>query len=102
MKNIENEDRAFRGSSWDDATRTCRASNRYGDPPAIRHHYLGFRVVHRRRKSMKNIDLDDRAFRGGSWCNSSASCRASFRSWGTPVCRYGYLGFRVLHRRRKP
>ena len=51
---------------------------------------------------MKNIDNEERANRGGSWDDSSAYCRASDRDWGTPDCRYDHLGFRVVHRRRKP
>ena len=50
MKNIDNEERAFRGGSWDCASSFCRASNRCWRPPDSRHFYLGFRVVHRRKK----------------------------------------------------
>ena len=51
---------------------------------------------------MKNIDNEERALRGGSWCDASSYCRASDRDWGTPGYRSFDLGFRVLHRRRKP
>jgi len=51
---------------------------------------------------MKNIEDEYRAFRGGSWHYSSADCRASYRHGRPPDARYVTLGFRVLHRRRKP
>jgi formylglycine-generating enzyme required for sulfatase activity len=35
-----------------------------------------------------------RVFRGGSWNNSSGSCRSAFR-WFRPSIRFFYLGFRV-------
>ena len=50
---------------------------------------------------MKNIDDEDRAFRGGSWCDASSYCRASYRFRYDPSNRNYFLGFRVLHRRRK-
>ena len=50
---------------------------------------------------MKNIKIEDRAYRGGSWFNSSWSCRASYRFRGGPGYRSIRIGFRVLHRRRK-
>jgi len=50
---------------------------------------------------MKNIDDEDRAFRGGSWNDSSTYCRASYRFRGTPGDRDDRLGFRVI-KRRKP
>mgnify|MGYP001309498213 CR=1 FL=1 len=50
---------------------------------------------------MKNIDDEDRAFRGGSWRYGSTYCRASDRYGVAPDNRYDYFGFRVL-RRRKP
>jgi formylglycine-generating enzyme required for sulfatase activity len=49
---------------------------------------------------MKNTDDEDRAFRGGSWFYGSTYCRASDRFRHPPVYRYGYFGFRVLHRRK--
>ncbi len=36
-----------------------------------------------------------RVLRGGSWGNSARFCRSAVRNWGSPVNRYGYLGFRV-------
>ena len=52
MKNIANEDRAFRGGSWVYASALCRASYRGGLTPDHRGIDLGFRVVlHRRRKA---------------------------------------------------
>jgi formylglycine-generating enzyme required for sulfatase activity len=51
---------------------------------------------------MKNIENEEHALRGGLWYRSSALCRASSRGWGTPGNRGDGLGFRVLHRRRKP
>jgi formylglycine-generating enzyme required for sulfatase activity len=50
VKNIEDEDRAFRGGSWDRASSWCRASNRDRFAPDDRDYYLGFRVVHRKKK----------------------------------------------------
>jgi len=49
MKNIANEDRAFRGGSWISASTYCRASDRYWGGPSGRDYSLGFRVVHRRK-----------------------------------------------------
>jgi len=52
VKNIKNEERAFRGGSWDNAAWNCRASNRSGSEPGDRNINIGFRVVlHRRRKA---------------------------------------------------
>jgi len=51
---------------------------------------------------VKNIDNEERANRGGSWYFSSPDCRASHRGRRTPDYRYDFLGFRVVHRRRKP
>jgi len=51
---------------------------------------------------MKNIDDEECANRGGSWVNASSCCRASSRYGLTPGLRTGALGFRVVHRRRKP
>ena len=45
---------------------------------------------------MKNIDDEERAFRGGSWSRSSADCRASYRDGYSPVSRLDRLGFRVV------
>ena len=50
MKNIDNEERAIRGGSWNFASTYCRASYRLGDTPDGRLIFLGFRVVHRRKK----------------------------------------------------
>jgi len=48
---VKNEDRAYRGGSWYDASSYCRASFRNWNPPDNRYYNLGFRVVHRRRKA---------------------------------------------------
>ena len=45
---------------------------------------------------MKNIDNEDRAYRGGSWLNASTNCRASNRSRYDPSDRDNGLGFRVV------
>jgi len=45
MKNIDDEDRAFRGGSWNYATGLCHASFRFGFVPGDRDDYLGFRVA---------------------------------------------------------
>jgi len=45
MKNIENEDRAFRGGSWGRTSIYCRAANRISYEPGYRFVYLGFRVA---------------------------------------------------------
>ena len=50
MKNIENEDRAFRGGSWDLITAVCRESDRDEYEPGEPYYDLGFRVLHRRRR----------------------------------------------------
>jgi len=54
--------------------------------------------------AVKNIDDEDRVFRGGSWYYDSSYCRASFRRGFTPDnrCDLGFrvVGFRVLHRRK--
>jgi len=50
MKNIDDEECAFRGGSWYGDAAHCRASNRNGNPPDYRSIVLGFRVLHRRRK----------------------------------------------------
>jgi hypothetical protein len=47
-------------------------------------------------EAMKNIDSEERAFRGGSWRGASTYCRASYRGRGTPGHRSIYLGFRVV------
>lgn len=36
-----------------------------------------------------------RVFRGGSWPYDAQYCRVSYRFYGTPECRYYYLGFRL-------
>ena len=51
---------------------------------------------------MKNIKIEDRANRGGSWYFTTWFCRASYRYWLVPGDRDDNLGFRVVHRRRKP
>ena len=51
MKNIDDEDRAFRGSSWFDSSADCRASCRFRNVPSRRDYDLGFRVVHRKGKT---------------------------------------------------
>ena len=45
MKNIENEDRAYRGGSWYYAAGYCRASYRCGSEPDFRDDRLGLRVA---------------------------------------------------------
>jgi len=45
---------------------------------------------------VKNIDNEHHAYRGGSWHDASANCRASFRNWNPPDNRYYNLGFRVV------
>jgi len=49
---------------------------------------------------MKNIDDEECAFRGGSWCYASTYCRASYRGRLDPSHRGYDLGFRVVHRRK--
>ena len=51
MKNIKNEERAYRGGSWCSASGACRASIRYRSEPGYRNVHIGFRVLHRRRKA---------------------------------------------------
>ena len=36
-----------------------------------------------------------RVFRGGSWSNDAANCRAAYRSRSDPGFRFNYLGFRL-------
>ena len=45
MKNTKNEDCAFRGGSWYNASTYCRASYRLWFVPSYRDDNLGFRVV---------------------------------------------------------
>ena len=44
---------------------------------------------------MKNIDNEERAIRGGSWCLDSGRCRASYRVGYEPGSRLIFLGFRL-------
>jgi hypothetical protein len=44
---------------------------------------------------VKNIKIEDRALRGGSWCDVSGYCRASFRYEDEPGYRFITFGFRV-------
>ena len=37
-----------------------------------------------------------RVFRGGSWYDSAALCRSTFRNWDVPSYRDYFLGFRVV------
>jgi formylglycine-generating enzyme len=37
-----------------------------------------------------------RVFRGGSWYDSAALCRSTFRNWDVPTYRDYFLGFRVV------
>jgi formylglycine-generating enzyme len=37
-----------------------------------------------------------RVFRGGSWYDTAALCRSTFRNWDTPTYRDYFLGFRVV------
>tara|TARA_R110002096_G_scaffold319334_8_gene513558 strand:- start:542 stop:976 length:435 start_codon:yes stop_codon:yes gene_type:complete len=37
--------RVYRGGSWNNNARDCRASNRRWDTPSLRYNFLGFRVV---------------------------------------------------------
>jgi len=51
VKNIKNEERAFRGGSWRYSSLNCRAACRYRYVPGCRYFYFGFRVVLHRRKA---------------------------------------------------
>jgi len=44
---------------------------------------------------VKNIKIEDRAFRGGSWNFAAWYCRASFRYRYGPGSRHIFIGFRV-------
>ena len=50
---------------------------------------------------MKNIKIEDRAYRGGSWLDAAGYCRASFRGGIVPGDRSVFIGFRVVLHRRK-
>lgn len=51
---------------------------------------------------MKNIESEVRLVRGGSWRGDSWDGRAVNRDWEFSGDRFNILGFRVVHRRRKP